>query len=110
MATFLPAADEIRALAGLGIDQVTLTGHRFTLDRDIFDALDLANAGSLVTFDAGEARSRIEQLPWVSTAAISRVFPGSLDVRITERRPSALWVTTAREISRRRDRAACFRP
>jgi len=36
-------------------------------------------------------------LPWVSTVAISRIFPGSLDVRITERHPSALWVNDGRE-------------
>ncbi len=53
--------------------------------------------GSLVTFDAAGARERIEKLPWVSTAAISRIFPGSLDVRITERQPSALWINEGRE-------------
>ena len=50
-----------------------------------------------MTFDAAAARARIEKLPWVSTAAISRIFPGSLDVRITERQPSALWVNDGRE-------------
>jgi len=95
--TFLPAADEILYWTGLRIDQVSLSGQRFTPDADVFEAIDIPNTGSLVTFDAGEARSRIEKLPWVSTAAISRIFPGSLDVRITERLPSALWVNDGRE-------------
>jgi cell division protein FtsQ len=97
VATFLPAADEILYWTGLRIDQVSLSGQRFTPDADVFEAIDIPNTGSLVTFDAGEARSRIEKLPWVSTVAISRIFPGSLDVRITERRPSALWVNDGRE-------------
>jgi cell division protein FtsQ len=97
VATFLPAADEILYWTGLRIDQVSLSGQRFTPDADVFEAIDIPNTGSLVTFDAGEARSRIEKLPWVSTAAISRIFPGSLDVRITERHPSALWVNEGRE-------------
>ncbi|MDP1639626.1 MAG: FtsQ-type POTRA domain-containing protein [Hyphomicrobium sp.] len=95
--TFLPAADEILYWTGLRIDQVSLSGQRFTPDADVFEAIDIPNTGSLVTFDAGEARSRIEKLPWVSTVAISRIFPGSLDVRITERHPSALWVNDGRE-------------
>ena len=82
---------------GLRVEQVALSGQRFTADADVFDAIDLANTGSLVTFDAAGARERIEKLPWVSTAAISRIFPGSLDVRITERQPSALWINEGRE-------------
>jgi cell division protein FtsQ len=97
VATFLPAADDILYWTGLRIDQVSLSGQRFTPDADVFEAIDIPNTGSLVTFDAGDARSRIEKLPWVSTAAISRIFPGSLDVRITERHPSALWVNDGRE-------------
>ena len=97
VATFLPAADEILYWTGLRIDQVSLSGQRFTSDADVFEAIDIPHTGSLVTFNAGEARSRIEKLPWVSTAAISRIFPGSLDVRITERQPSALWIKEGRE-------------
>jgi cell division protein FtsQ len=97
VATFLPAADEILYWTGLRIDQVSLSGQRFTPDADVFEAIDIPSTGSLVTFDAGLARQRIEKLPWVSTAAISRIFPGSLDVRITERQPSALWIDNGRE-------------
>jgi cell division protein FtsQ len=97
VATFLPSTDELLYWMGLRVEQVALSGQRFTADADVFDAMDLLNTGSLVTFDAAGARERIEKLPWVSTAAISRIFPGSLDVRITERQPSALWINEGRE-------------
>ena len=97
VATFLPEADEILYWTGLRIEQVALSGQRFTPDADVFDAIDLPNSGSLVTFDAAQARQRIEKLPWVSTATISRIFPGSLDVRVTERQPAALWLSHDRE-------------
>jgi cell division protein FtsQ len=97
VATFLPATDELLYWMGLRVEQVALSGQRFTADADVFDAMDLLNTGSLVTFDAAGARERIEKLPWVSTAAISRIFPGSLDVRIIERQPSALWINEGRE-------------
>ena len=84
-------ADRLAELAGLGVDQVFLTGHRMTADSDIFDALDLTNARSLLRFDASAARDRIEKLPWVKSVAISRIFPDSISVEITERKPFAVW-------------------
>jgi len=95
--SFLPDAEQILYWTGLRIEQVALTGQRFTADADVFSAIDLPNAGSLVTFDVAAARERIEALPWVATASISRIFPAALDVRITERRPSALWINEGRE-------------
>ncbi|KWT64289.1 Cell division protein FtsQ [Hyphomicrobium sulfonivorans] len=97
VASFLPAADQVLSWTGLRIEQVALTGQRFTSDADVFEAIDLPNAGSLATFDVEAARERVEALPWVSTAAVSRVYPASLDIRITERRPTALWANGGRE-------------
>ncbi len=77
--------------AGFGLQQVSLSGHRFTSDNDVFTALDLASARTIFDFDASEARRRIETLPWVEKASISRVFPDALDVRISERQPFAVW-------------------
>lgn len=91
IASLLHDAELALSWAGLGVDQVALSGQRFTADSDIFKAVDLPNAGSLLTFDSSAARARIEALPWIETASISRVFPGSLDIRITERKPAALW-------------------
>ncbi len=97
VATFLPDLEQVLQWSGLRIDQVALSGQRFTADADVFAAIDLPNTGSLATFDAAAARTRIEKLPWVATAAINRIYPGSLEVRIDERRPSALWINDGRE-------------
>ncbi len=91
IASLMHDAELAFSLAGLGVDQVALSGQRFTPDSDIFDAVDLPNARSLLTFDSAAARTRIEALPWIETASISRVFPGSLDIRVTERNAAALW-------------------
>ncbi|MCZ7595501.1 MAG: FtsQ-type POTRA domain-containing protein [Hyphomicrobium sp.] len=97
VATFLPDMEQVLSWMGLRIEQVALSGQRFTADADVFAALDLVTSGSLVTFDAAEARARIESLPWVSSATINRIYPGSLEVRISERQPSALWINDGRE-------------
>ena len=48
-------------LAGLGLQQVTIAGHRYTADTDIYAALDLDNARTLLTFDPRTAKVRIIQ-------------------------------------------------
>lgn len=90
-ASILPTADDAARFIGFGIDQVSLTGQRFTFDGDVFDALDLANTRSLASFDAEAVKSRLERLPWVATADLTRVFPDRLEVRVTERKPFAVW-------------------
>jgi len=97
IAPLLPTADEVLYWTGLRIDQVALSGQRFASDMDIFDAIDLTNARSLLSFDSTAARKRIEKLPWIAAASINRVFPGSLDVHVTEREPAALWRRGDRE-------------
>ena len=84
--------DEVAIAAGLGIDEVSVAGHRFTADSDIFDALDLANVRTMAALNSRAVQARIERLPWVATATISRVFPGRIDVAVTERSPSAVWL------------------
>ena len=73
-----PAMAEIErliALAGYGLSQVSVTGHRYTPDSDVFDALDLASAPTMLSFDTRAARKRVESLPWVERASIERVLP-----------------------------------
>jgi cell division protein FtsQ len=78
-------------LAGLGLQQVTVAGHRYTPDTDIYAALDLDNARTLLSFDPRTAKARIEQLPWVAKATIERIAPDAVDVLISERTPFAVW-------------------
>lgn len=92
-----PAADVVQAL-GLGLDQVAISGHRFTSDEDLFKTLDLPGTRSLTAFDTKAARLRLESLPWVATAELTRVYPGQLNVRITERSAFALWRHDGRDV------------
>lgn len=97
VASLLPDMDQVFYWTGLRIEQVALSGQRFTSDSDVFSAIDIPSTGSLLTFDASKARQRIEELPWVRSAAISRIYPASLEVRITERRPAAVWFNDGRD-------------
>lgn len=86
-----PQLERAARFMGFGLDQITLKGHRFSYDRDVFDALDLTNVRTFAALDTAAVKARIERLPWIDTAELTRVYPGRLDIRVTERKPFALW-------------------
>lgn len=61
------------------------------------DAMQIANAvgtgatTQLFAVDLDAARARVEALPWVAHARVSRIWPDQLAVRVTERVPYARW-------------------
>jgi cell division protein FtsQ len=89
--TALGGVESAAEFAGLGLRQVTVSGHRFMADTEVYAALDLQGARTLLTFDARAARARLEQLPWIARASIERLMPDGVDVRVTERVPFAVW-------------------
>lgn len=88
--------DRVIAAAGFGVDEVTLSGHHFTTDTEVFDALDLANAVTMPALNSVQVQARLRRLPWVATASMTRVYPGRVDIQITERTPFAVWTSGAK--------------
>ncbi len=86
-----PVFERMAFSLGLGIDQVVLTGHHYTPERDIFDALRLGSQRTFLSFNDQETLRRLEKLPWVKSASIVRMLPGQLEVRVVEREAYALW-------------------
>ena len=89
--TVLAKLETWAQLAGLGLDQVTLIGHRYTADTDIFEAIGLKRARTMLSFDPAAVQARLAELPWIQQASLERVFPDRLEVRVTERTPVAVW-------------------
>jgi cell division protein FtsQ len=89
--TVLAKLESWAQLAGLGLDQVTLIGHRYTADKDIFEAIALKRARTMLSFDPAAAQARLAELPWIEQASLERVFPNRLELRVTERTPVAVW-------------------
>jgi cell division protein FtsQ len=88
------AAAEATALtiaAGFGINQVNVSGQHYASDNDIYDALDLTNVRTFAAFDSEAALKRIERIPWIDKAQITRVYPGTLDIVVRERTPAVVW-------------------
>ncbi|RWM11645.1 MAG: cell division protein FtsQ/DivIB [Mesorhizobium sp.] len=81
----------VTARTGFAVDQIKVVGNRQTSEIDILDRLGLDGWTSLIGFDAEAARGRIATLPWVEVAAVRKIYPHTLEVRVEEREPFALW-------------------
>jgi len=84
-------AQAVTARTGFAVDQVRVVGHRETSEIDILEKLDLTGWTSLIGFDVDAARDRVASLPWVEVASVRKVYPETLEIRITEREPFAIW-------------------
>ncbi len=84
-------AQAVTARTGFAVDQVRVVGHRETSEIDILEKLDLTGWTSLIGFDVDAARERVSALPWVEVASVRKVYPETLEIRIVEREPFAIW-------------------
>jgi cell division protein FtsQ len=76
---------------GFAVNEVKITGHHETSEIDVLQGLGLDGWTSTVGFDAEVARQHIAALPWVESVAVRKVYPDTLEVRIVERKPFAVW-------------------
>jgi cell division protein FtsQ len=88
---FPVAVQAVTSHLGFAIDEVKVSGHHETSEIDILERLGLDGWTSTIGFDAEAARERIAALPWVQMAAVRKIYPDTLEVRIEERRPFAIW-------------------
>lgn len=69
---------------------VDVGGERRASRADIQAAVLRAAGDGVWRADLEEIGRRVRQLPWVRTAVVSRVLPGDLRVRVTEREPRVI--------------------
>lgn len=90
------AASTLRGL-GATVQDVTVTGRRNAPSKEIFAALNVDRGVSMLTFDAQRARARVMDIDWVENATVSRLFPDTILVTLTERVPFAVWQRSGRD-------------
>jgi len=74
----------------LAIDRVVVRGTRHTTPAQVVAAGGVRRGDSLVWFDAGRAASGIRALPYVATARVTREWPHTVRVVVSER-VAAAW-------------------
>jgi cell division protein FtsQ len=84
-------ADSAANAAGMRIATVSLSGQRQVGREEIFAAAGVTDHSSLLFLDVGDARARLEAIPWVAEATVRKFYPDRLQITITERAAFALW-------------------
>src|SRR5215470_9722746 len=78
-------------LLGLTVSDIMVEG-RETTDRETILAALAAGLGTpILAVNPTRAKEQLEALPWVHHAVVERRMPGTLYVRLVERKPLALW-------------------
>ena len=81
----------VTARTGLAIAQVHVVGNDETSEIDVIQEVGLDGWTALVGFSAEGARERLSALPWVEGVAVRKIYPATLEVDITEKKPFAIW-------------------
>jgi cell division protein FtsQ len=82
---------QLAARAGLTVDEVMVEGRAHTPLELVRAALGVERGDPILGLSLAAARERLEALPWVERAHVERRLPATLLVRLTERRPFAIW-------------------
>jgi cell division protein FtsQ len=75
---------------------VRVVGAVHTPASEIVSAAGLAGHPPLLDVDPGAAAARLDRLPWISSATVSRRWPDGVVVTVTERHPVAAAATGSR--------------
>jgi len=81
----------VTSSTGLAITHVAVTGQIETSEIDVLGQLGLDGSTSMIGFDVDAARARIMELPWVQDAAVSKIYPDTVRVSLSERKAFAIW-------------------
>ncbi len=82
---------QVTADAGFGLQNVYLRGHHKVENQTILAAAGLQNGKPILEYSLAEMKEKLEKVPLVRHARITRMLPHTLDIQIEERTPVAVW-------------------
>ncbi len=69
----------------LDVDRIVVVGNSHTDGASVLRASGIHRHRAVVDVDESKAQTGIEALPWIATAIVSRQFPGTVRITVTER-------------------------
>jgi cell division protein FtsQ len=76
---------------GLSVQEIRIEGREFAPREALLGAIGITPGEAILDFQPHVAKERLERIAWVETAHVERRLPGTILVRITERRAFAVW-------------------
>lgn len=75
----------------LEVRSIKVLGARHTSEQEVADAAGLlTEPQNLLLLPTDEVAARVETLPWVADADVDRMLPGTVRIRVEERKPALL--------------------
>ncbi len=90
-ASFRERMGDATARLGLRVAQVIIDGRSKTPEPLLRAAIGVAPGDAILGWSVQAARGRIESINWVQSAVVERRLPDTIYVKLTERRPFAVW-------------------
>jgi cell division protein FtsQ len=83
--------DSAANAAGFRIVSLAMTGQQHVSREEVLAIAGVTGHTSLLFLDVEAARERLKANPWVADATVLKLYPGELQIGVTEREPFALW-------------------
>lgn len=76
---------------GLTVQSVEVEGRERADRQAILEALGVRRGTPILNLDLDGAKTRLESIPWIRSAAVERRLPDGIYVRLVEHQPVAVW-------------------
>jgi cell division protein FtsQ len=76
---------------GFRITNVGITGRKQLTQDEVLAVGGVTGRSSLLFLDAATVRDKLKASPWIADATVLKLYPGQLQIDITERTAYALW-------------------
>lgn len=76
---------------GLSVQEIRIEGREFAPREALLAAIGTVPGEAMLDFNPAAAKARLEEIAWVERAHVERRMPGTILVRISERRAFAVW-------------------
>lgn len=83
--------DGLANAAGFRIVAIGLAGQFHVSREEVLATAGVTGRSSLLFLDVDQARERLKTNPWIADANVLKLYPGELQIRVTERVAFALW-------------------
>lgn len=77
--------------AGLSVEEVLVEGRNETTRTQLLQTVGVRRGDPIVTIDTEAVRKRLSALGWVADASVQRRLPGTVYIRLSERKAMAMW-------------------
>jgi cell division protein FtsQ len=74
----------------LDVDRIRVEGAAHTDVAAVRRSARIDRGDTMVGVDTAQAAARIEDLPWIGRATVTRRWPGTIEIEVTERQPLAM--------------------